>query len=72
MGARIRLRPLLRTGNPVRTLEALLATRRARYAEADAMIDTEAYDWQGVIDAIAALAPAATLRPEAGDAAERP
>ncbi len=59
MGARIRLRPLLRTGNPVRTLEDLLERRRARYAVADAVIDTEAHDWQGVIDAIAALVPAA-------------
>ncbi len=72
MGARIRLRPLLRTGNPVRTLEVLLSRRRGRYAEADAVIDTEAYDWQGVIDAIAVLAvepprsPPAANRPEGG------
>jgi shikimate kinase len=57
MGARIRLRPLLRSGNPVQALQALLETRRPRYATADAVIDTEAYGWQGVIDAIAALAP---------------
>ncbi len=58
MGARIRLRPLLRTGDPVRTLEELLERRQARYATADAAIDTELLDWQGVVDAIAALAPA--------------
>jgi shikimate kinase len=72
MGARIQLRPLLRTGHPVRTLESLLSSRRVRYAEADAVIDTEAYDWQGVIDAIAALAqqppssPTAAGRPVGG------
>ena len=58
MGARIRMRPLLRTGNPVRTLEELLLRREGRYALADAAIDTELLDWQGVVDAIAALAPA--------------
>lgn len=63
MGARIRLRPLLGTGNPVRTLEAMLVKRRDRYAVADAVIDTEAYDWHGVISAIAALAPAGALPP---------
>ncbi|MES3036107.1 MAG: shikimate kinase [Gemmatimonadota bacterium] len=57
MGARIRLRPLLRTGNPVQTLEELLRRRQPRYATADAAIDTELLDWQGVVDAIAALAP---------------
>ncbi len=57
MGARIRLRPLLRTGNPVHTLEALLDRRAQRYMAADAVIDTELLDWQGVADAIAALAP---------------
>ncbi len=67
MGARIRLRPLLRTGNPVRTLEALLASRRLRYAEADAVINTEAYDWKGVIDAITVLAPASPTVPDRPD-----
>jgi len=57
MGARIGLRPLLRSGNPVRTLENLLAKRRQRYAHADAIVDTETLSWQGVVDAIAALAP---------------
>ena len=69
MGARIRLRPLLRTGNPVRTLEEMLAKRRDRYAVADAVIDTEAYDWHGVINAIAALAPAGALPPPSQDGA---
>jgi shikimate kinase len=72
MGARIRLRPLLRTGNPVRTLEVLLSRRRGRSAAADAVIDTEAHDWHGVIAAIAALAaepprsPPNEDRPEGG------
>jgi shikimate kinase len=55
MGARIRTRPLLSTGNPVATLERLLATRGPRYTQADAVIDTEVLDWQGVADAIVAL-----------------
>lgn len=59
MGARIRTRPLLSTGDPVATLVRLLATRGPRYALADAVIDTEVLDWQGVADAIAALAPPA-------------
>ena len=57
MRDRIRLRPLLRTGNPVSTLEELLQQRQARYALADFSIDTELLDWHGVVDAIAALAP---------------
>lgn len=56
MGGRIRLRPLLAEGDPVAKLTALLAAREARYATADAVIDTEALDWQGVVHAIAALA----------------
>ncbi len=59
MGERIRTRPLLASGNPVATLERLLAERRERYRAADAVIDTEVLDWQGVADAIAALAPPA-------------
>lgn len=57
MRDRIRLRPLLRTGNPVSTLEELLRRRQARYALADFAINTELLDWHGVVDAIAALAP---------------
>jgi shikimate kinase len=57
MGARIRLRPLLAQGDPVLNLERLLARRRDRYAVADHVIDTELLDWQGVVTAIAALAP---------------
>lgn len=57
MRDRIRLRPLLRTGNPVSTLEELLRQRQARYALADFSINTELLDWHGVVDAIAALAP---------------
>ena len=57
MGARIGLRPLLRSGNPLRTLEDLLAKRRQRYAHADAIVDTETLSWQGVVDALVALAP---------------
>lgn len=57
MRDRIRLRPLLRTGNPVSTLEELLRRRQARYALADFSINTELLDWHGVVDAIAALAP---------------
>ncbi len=57
MGARIRLRPLLESGDPVVTLADLLTRRSPRYATADAVIDTEALDWQGVADAIAALVP---------------
>jgi shikimate kinase len=57
MGARIRLRPLLASGDPVSKLTELLASRSPRYARADAVINTEALDWQGVADAIAALVP---------------
>lgn len=64
MGARIGLRPLLRTGDPERTLEALLAARRGRYAEADAVVDTESLSWQGVVDAIKALVPPASTSPD--------
>jgi shikimate kinase len=56
MGERIRTRPLLATGDPVATLERLLAARQARYAAADAVVNTEVLDWQGVASAIAALA----------------
>ena len=58
MGTRVRLRPLLATGNPVERLSQLLLRRADRYAAADAVIDTEVLDWQGVVDAISALAPA--------------
>lgn len=58
MGTRVRQRPLLATGNPVERLTQLLLRRADRYAMADAQIDTEVLDWQGVVDAIAALAPA--------------
>lgn len=57
MGARIRLRPLLRTGDPLQTLADLLARRAERYAEADAVVNTELLSWQQVAHAIAALAP---------------
>ena len=57
MGARIALRPLLASGDPVARLAELLAQRAPRYATAHAVIDTEALDWQGVADAIASLAP---------------
>ena len=57
MGTRVHLRPLLATGNPVERLTELLQRRVNRYATADAVIDTEGLDWQGVVDAIAALAP---------------
>lgn len=56
MGARARLRPLLAHGDPVAALEALLLVREPRYRTADATIDTEALDWQGVVGAISALA----------------
>ena len=62
MGPRARLRPLLATGDPVEKLTQLLQRRAQRYGTADAVIDTEVLDWQGVVDAIAALAP----RPAAG------
>jgi shikimate kinase len=57
LGPRARLRPLLATGDPVEKLTQLLQRRLARYATADAVIDTQAHDWQVVVDAIAALAP---------------
>jgi shikimate kinase len=57
MGPRVRLRPLLAAGDPVAKLVVLLERRAPRYATADAVIDTEVLDWQGVVDAIAALAP---------------
>lgn len=56
MGPRIRLRPLLASGDPVATLARILSSRRDRYAAADAVIDTEALGWQGVVSAIMALA----------------
>ena len=59
MGSRVRQRPLLAKGDPVEKLTQLLARRSERYAMADAVIDTEVLDWQGVVDAIAALASAA-------------
>jgi len=57
MGARIRSRPLLSSGDPVSTLTDLLCQREARYALADAVLNTELYNWKGVIDAIVAFAP---------------
>ena len=60
MGPRARLRPLLASGDPVEKLALLLRRRSPRYAAADAVIDTEVLDWQGVVDAIAALAPSPT------------
>lgn len=57
MGARIRLRPLLRSGDPVQTLADLLDRRAERYATADAVVDTELLSWQQIAHAIAALAP---------------
>lgn len=57
MGPRARLRPLLANGDPVEKLTQLLRRRSARYAAADAVIDTEVLDWQGVVDAVVALAP---------------
>ncbi|MCC7053321.1 MAG: shikimate kinase [Gemmatimonadaceae bacterium] len=62
MGGRVGLRPLLAEGDPVARLEALLRQREARYATADAVIDTEVLDWQGVVSEIAALATPATGR----------
>ena len=62
MGTRIRLRPLLAGDDPVGALEALLERRAAHYATADAVIDTEALDWHGVVLALAALATLATRR----------
>jgi shikimate kinase len=56
MGGKVRLRPLLAGGNPVHKLELLLRQREASYATADAVIDTEVLDWQGVVEAISALA----------------
>ncbi|MBC7841583.1 MAG: shikimate kinase [Gemmatimonadaceae bacterium] len=58
MGARIRQRPLLASGNPVERLNQLLLRRAERYATADAVINTEVLDWQEVVDAITALCPA--------------
>lgn len=58
MGPRARLRPLLASGDPVAKLTQLLQRRALRYAAADAVIDTEALDWQGVVDAIVSLATA--------------
>ena len=54
MGARIRLRPLLRHVDPVAVLEKLLESRAPRYAAADVVIDTELRDWRGVAAAILA------------------
>ncbi len=57
MGPRIRLRPLLASGDPVANLARLLSQRRDRYATADAVIDTEVLGWQRVVSAISSLAP---------------
>jgi shikimate kinase len=57
MGARIAKRPLLAHENPVGILTQLLEERRARYACADHVVDTEAYGWHKVAHLIAALAP---------------
>ena len=54
MGARIRLRPLLRRVDPVGALEKLLESRAPRYAAADVVIDTELLDWKRVAAAILA------------------
>ena len=54
MGARIRLRPLLRQVDPVGALEKLLESRAPRYAAADVVIDTELLDWKRVAAAILA------------------
>ena len=62
MGGRTALRPLLASGNPLKNLEQLLAKRRARYELADVAIDTELLDWQGVVNALAALATPNTAR----------
>lgn len=56
MGSRIQLRPLLAAGDPIANLARLLSRRRDRYAAADAVIDTEVLDWQGVVGAIGTLA----------------
>ncbi len=62
MGERIRTRPLLASGDPRLALERLLDLRRARYHAADAVINTEVFDWQGVAQAIASLSPPVTQR----------
>lgn len=61
MGARIGLRPLLRTGDPVQTLTELLTRRAQRYGQADAVVNTELLSWQQVAQAITALAPSVEM-----------
>lgn len=58
------VRPLLRTADPLATMEALWISRAELYALADVEITTEVHDTQRVIDTIVALA--IDLTPELG------
>jgi shikimate kinase len=49
-------RPLLREGNPLGRIQQLLLVRQAAYETADAVVDTELFDIQGVIERVAELA----------------
>ncbi len=52
-------RPLLTRPDPLAELERLLQDRKAAYESADAVIDTELYALQGVIEMVVKLAPGA-------------
>lgn len=51
------MRPLLTRPDPLGELEHLLSDRRAAYESADAVVDTELYDLQRVIEMVVKLAP---------------
>ncbi len=52
------IRPLLVGDDPAGALDRLWTERAARYAEADHVVDTEASDFQRVVDRVVALARA--------------
>lgn len=51
------MRPLLSRPDPLAELERLLSQRRGAYESADAVVDTELYELQRVIEKVVQLAP---------------
>ena len=56
LGAERGQRPLLATSDPLRELRRLFDARRAAYESADAVVDTELFDIQRVIEMVSELA----------------
>jgi shikimate kinase len=56
MGRDVASRPLLDHPDPLATVRGLAESRRAAYESADAVVDTEVLDLQGVIDRVVELA----------------